>query len=192
MKSKAERIKEAWRDNYSISSSQVQICGDMICHNCKKKIKGSYLIIDRTNYMMRGNENDERYLFHRNCSQNNIEWIKFDAEHKKHKKYLKTKRRNKMEANTRQKLFDYFSEEHNVSLLESDFNEIEYILSLQSNEWVRVEDRLPEDEINVLCYHIHSGNYFICFRTKDCNTQEPKWHGGSMPTHWKPLTLPNK
>jgi hypothetical protein len=50
-----------------------------------------------------------------------------------------------MEAKERQKLFDYFSQNYNVSLLDSDFNEIEHILSIQSQEWVKVEDRLPKD-----------------------------------------------
>jgi hypothetical protein len=56
--------------------------------------------------------------------------------------------------------------------------------------WNAVDEKLPEDEINVLCSHEFSGNYFICFRTSDCLTKEPKWHGGAMPTHWKYLDKP--
>lgn len=54
-----------------------------------------------------------------------------------------------------------------------------------SSKWISVEENLPEDEVNVLCLHEDSGNNFICYRTKDCITNEPKWFGGSMPTHWK-------
>jgi len=57
------------------------------------------------------------------------------------------------------------------------------------SEWVAVSNGLPQDDINVLCYH-NSGNYFICYRTKDCNTNEPKWFGGAMPDFWKPLPEP--
>lgn len=58
--------------------------------------------------------------------------------------------------------------------------------------WVRVEDGLPKLEARVLCYHEDSENYFICYRTNDCTTNEEKWWGGAMPTHWKYLTSPNK
>ena len=58
------------------------------------------------------------------------------------------------------------------------------------SEWKKVEEQFPDNEINVLCYHEHSGNYFICYRTLDCLTLEPKWFGGSSPTHWKSLDLP--
>ena len=57
-------------------------------------------------------------------------------------------------------------------------------------KWINIEDELPEDEVNVLCFHSFSGNYFVCYRTKDCSTNEPKWKGGAMPTHWQQLTTP--
>jgi hypothetical protein len=57
-------------------------------------------------------------------------------------------------------------------------------------KWISVEESLPKDEVNVLCFHSYSENYFICYRTKDCLTNEPKWFGGSMPTHWKYLDKP--
>jgi len=59
-------------------------------------------------------------------------------------------------------------------------------------KWIKVEDDLPKYEIKVLCYHSFSGNYFVCYRTKDCLTNEPKWQGGAMPTHWQQLTTPNE
>lgn len=67
----------------------------------------------------------------------------------------------------------------------------DYIKDFLSPEWVNIKDQLPEDEISVLCYHAHSGSYFICYRTKDCTTNEPKWQGGAMPTHWKLLDKPS-
>ena len=45
-----------------------------------------------------------------------------------------------MEAKKRKRLFEYFSQEYNVSLLDSDFNEIEHNLALQFSEWVSVVD----------------------------------------------------
>lgn len=50
----------------------------MICHKCKAKISGDYLIQDRSNFLLRGNEHDERYLFHRKCSDDNEKWIEHD------------------------------------------------------------------------------------------------------------------
>ena len=57
-------------------------------------------------------------------------------------------------------------------------------------DWHKVEDKLPENEINVLCYHEDSKNYFVCYRTLDCLTHEPKWFGGAMPSHWQFLSVP--
>lgn len=61
---------------------------------------------------------------------------------------------------------------------------------IEKSKWINVEESLPNDEVNVLCYHSHSENYFICYRTRDCITNKPKWFGGSMPTHWKYLDKP--
>lgn len=82
METREERIKKAWSNHYSISHSKSMACGNMICDKCGKKIVGYYLIKDRTNYMLRGNENDERYLFHRRCSEENKKWVEFDREQK--------------------------------------------------------------------------------------------------------------
>lgn len=60
----------------------------------------------------------------------------------------------------------------------------------QIMKWIEVEKELPKDEVPVLCFHSFSGNYFVCYRTKDCLTGEPKWQGGAMPTHWQQLTTP--
>lgn len=85
METRKEKIEKAWRNYYSISNSEVTRCGDMICHKCKKKINGDYLIQDRSNFMLRGNEHDERYLFHRKCSESNGKWDEFDKEQKDYK-----------------------------------------------------------------------------------------------------------
>lgn len=71
-------IETGWNNYYSISNSKVMYCGSMICHKCKGKISGDYLIQDRSNYLLRGNEHDERYLFHRKCSDDNEKWIEND------------------------------------------------------------------------------------------------------------------
>lgn len=40
----------------------------MICSKCGNKIKNEhYLILERTNFMHRGNETDEVYLYHKKC-----------------------------------------------------------------------------------------------------------------------------
>lgn len=62
--------------------------------------------------------------------------------------------------------------------------------STDKNPWNDANIYLPENEVSVLCYHQDSSNYFICYRTLDCLTKEPKWFGGAMPTHWKYLDKP--
>lgn len=85
METRKEKIEKAWRNYYSISNSERMRCGNMICHECKEKINGDYLIQDRSNFMLRGNEHDERYLYHRKCSEENSEWAKFDKRQKDYK-----------------------------------------------------------------------------------------------------------
>ena|SRR5690606_9068872 len=55
--------------------------------------------------------------------------------------------------------------------------------------WVKCSDKLPEENVKVLCYH-DSGNYFICYRTRDCITDKPKWFDGAQPHFWKHLPKP--
>lgn len=69
-------------------------------------------------------------------------------------------------------------------------NYVHWLEDKLSTVWKDAEGQLPDNEINVLCYHQPSGNYFICHRTLDCLTQEPKWYGGAMPTHWRLLDKP--
>jgi hypothetical protein len=75
---KAEKIKNAWNNYYRVTNSEGMRCGNMICHKCKEEIKGDYLIQDRSNHLLRGNEHDECYIFHRKCSEDNITWKDFD------------------------------------------------------------------------------------------------------------------
>lgn len=68
----------------------------------------------------------------------------------------------------------------------------------QKEEWVSVEDRLPEpDEEEVLCVNIETGNYFpICkyskeygfYRAHPCNRSPLGFYNGV--THWRPLPAP--
>lgn len=74
MKSNSEKIENAWRDYYTVSHSEGMYCGNMICYKCNKKIRGYYLIQERSNFMLRGNEHDKTYLFHRKCSSDNVKW----------------------------------------------------------------------------------------------------------------------
>lgn len=86
-----------WRNYYQIANSNGTRCGDMKCHKCKKTIKGNYLIRDRQNFKHRGNETDERYLYHRDCSNNKSVWEKFDAEQIERKNELKLYNKRKKE-----------------------------------------------------------------------------------------------
>jgi len=67
-----------WFNTYNIANSEYISCGYMRCHKCKKKIEGDFLIKDRKNFLHRGNETDERYLYHRECSSHKGAWKKFD------------------------------------------------------------------------------------------------------------------
>jgi len=55
------------------------------------------------------------------------------------------------------------------------------------SKWIACLDQLPDDEKRVLCLHQDSESQFICWRTRDCNTDEPKWYGGAMPDYWQEL-----
>jgi hypothetical protein len=78
MKYTEKQIEDGWRNYFSVANSDVMICGSMICHKCKNTISGDYLIQDVQNFRLRGNEHDERYLFHRKCSVENTEWNRLD------------------------------------------------------------------------------------------------------------------
>ncbi len=61
MTTKEQRIQEAWSDHYKICNSETTLCGTMICEKCKREIEGLYLVQDRINCLLRGNENDEKH-----------------------------------------------------------------------------------------------------------------------------------
>lgn len=52
----------------------------MRCSKCGNTISGDYLIKDRTNFLHRGNETDEHYIYHRECSPVSTVWLKFDED----------------------------------------------------------------------------------------------------------------
>jgi len=85
---------------------------------------------------------------------------------------------------------DAIQKTKSVGELTYSFEYVHFIENKLLIEWKDVNTYLPDEEINVLCYHEFSGNYFICYRTLDCLTLEPKWFGGAMPTHWKYLDKP--
>lgn len=85
---------------------------------------------------------------------------------------------------------DAIQKTRSIGELTYSLDYVHFIEDKLISEWNNVNSVLPDTEITVLCYHEHSGNYFICYRTLDCLTLEPKWFGGSMPTHWKYLDKP--
>lgn len=101
-----------------------------------------------------------------------------------------------MDANTRQKLFNYLYGEYGISLMNSDFNEIEHILALQSSEWVKVEDRFPEGDGYYLIYGCHSKgcpkNVFEALFIKHRGKRYFTANGikSKEVTHWMPLPTP--
>jgi|SRR5690625_2102066 len=86
-----------WRNYYRIANSEEMSCGNMKCYKCKKTIKGDYLIRDRQNFKHRGNETDERYIYHRECSNNKSVWENFDKEQIERENELKLYEKRKKE-----------------------------------------------------------------------------------------------
>ena len=83
MRTRAEKIQNGWHSYYSVSNSERMFCSEINCSRCNEKITGDYLIQDRQNIYLRGNESDERYVFHRKCSSDNPEWVRHDNEKEK-------------------------------------------------------------------------------------------------------------
>jgi hypothetical protein len=88
---------DGWRNYYQVTNSEGVTCGDMKCHRCKDTIEGNYLIRDRTNFKHRGNETDERYLYHRECSDNKTVWEDFDKTEVELANYINLKETQKKE-----------------------------------------------------------------------------------------------
>lgn len=73
------------------------------------------MIQDRTNYLLRGNENDECYIFHRKCSEDNVKWKEFDKENIANENARKVKEAQIKEVNDlieKYGLGDYFEREN--------------------------------------------------------------------------------
>ena len=63
---------------------------------------------------------------------------------------------------------------------------------MKAEDWIKVEDRLPEVEVDILMYH--PNGYFHKFYVGYHNGKEFRENEGSriVPTHWMPLVLPNE
>lgn len=76
---RANTIEQSWRSYFRVSNSEESIIGNMTCSKCQEKISGYYLVEEKSNFMLRGNEHDKWFIYHRDCSSDNVEWAKFDA-----------------------------------------------------------------------------------------------------------------
>lgn len=65
---------KGWTNQYQVANSHSLKCGQMKCVRCKGDIVGDYLIRDRRNFLHRGKETDERFLFHRGCFPSHPKW----------------------------------------------------------------------------------------------------------------------
>lgn len=91
-----------------------------------------------------------------------------------------------------QKLFDYFSREHGLTLLETEMQEICNIVN--DMQWISVEDELPENadggkqNIKVLAYG-YSGSPFECVYNPllQIFMDNFKWQEIKWITYWQPL-----
>lgn len=63
---------------------------------------------------------------------------------------------------------------------------------MKAEDWIKVEDGLPEVEVDVLMYH--PNGYFHQVYVGYHNGKEFRENEGSIivPTHWMPLVLPNE
>jgi len=82
-----------WTESYYISHARSHRVGNMKCSKCEEKIKSNnwFLIRNRANWKHRGNETDECYIYHRNCSSVTEIWDKHDIKLKANK--IATKKR---------------------------------------------------------------------------------------------------
>lgn len=55
-------------------------------------------------------------------------------------------------------------------------------------EWISVEERLPEKNVEVLGLSAESEIYYVTFRYNTCG--DWAWYGHWRPTHWMPLPDP--
>lgn len=71
--------KDGWFNTHHIGNADSIRCGNMICSRCGEKIdSGDYLIRERKNFHHRGNETDETYIYHRECSKEYKIWEEHD------------------------------------------------------------------------------------------------------------------
>jgi len=67
-----------WKNYYQVAHSDYLRCGLMECVRCKLPIVGYYLIRERKNFLHRGNETEQQFLFHRGCNPSHPMWKEFD------------------------------------------------------------------------------------------------------------------
>ena len=91
-----------------------------------------------------------------------------------------------MNAEKKQRLFEYFRENHNITLLDGDFNEIEAILYNNTPEW------LSESQLNYACCLAKGrkvdGVMYLLNMSKDHGGYENgfglKWAKELLDKHW--------
>ena len=98
-----------------IADSNGMRCGSMTCNNCKRDIKGLYLIVNIYDLKSRGNENDKCEIYCFECTKEQNVW----------KKYFKDKEQAKLDAvkenkKNQQRAIQLIKESSSVSLDEKE------------------------------------------------------------------------
>jgi len=84
-----------------------------------------------------------------------------------------------MKKETKQKLFDYFDHEHRITLMSSDFNEIEEIIkpefeAHEQAQWLFYPESKPEDKDSMYYVALKSGGYTNYYWT--ANSVNASWN----------------
>ena len=92
---------DGWNNHYRITHASGMRVGIMKCSNkkCGKTIRSDsyYLIKERTNFKHRGNETDECYIYHRDCSPVTNVWKAHDKELREQEKSFKIREAKRLE-----------------------------------------------------------------------------------------------
>lgn len=96
----------------------------------------------------------------------------------------------------RQRLFEFFAQEHGLTLLESQMNDIINEVGACQDSWVKCSDRLPEDGTHgVIAYIADRGTVIVCSYVGDFSLARVSSENGFEHhgvTHWMPLPDPPK
>lgn len=77
---KMQGVESGWHNEYEVICAGQKI-GNMECKSCGKKISDEdYMLKKRRNFSLRGNENDAWFLYHRECSNDRVEWLQHDKQ----------------------------------------------------------------------------------------------------------------